>query len=188
MARGLMRREGGLSPFERFDPFEMMRDMLRFAPFRELEQGLRGFGMEGFTPSFDIKETKDAYEVCADLPGLKEEDIDVSLSGSRLTISGEREQEEKKEDETWYAVERRHGSFSRSFMLPDDVDPERCEASFEDGVLRVHLAKQEEARPKHIKLFGKHSGGKPEGGEATSQKERSSTTKTGNGKGREARA
>src|SRR5690606_36802604 len=100
MARGLMRREGGLSPFERFDrfdPFEMMRDMLRFAPFREHEQGLRGFGMEEFTPSFDIKETKDAYVVCADLPSLKAEVIDVSLSGSRLTISCEREQEEKKQ-------------------------------------------------------------------------------------------
>lgn len=181
MARGLMKREGGLSPFDRFDPFEMMRDMLRFEPFKELERGFRGFGLEGFSPSFDVKETKDAYVICADLPGLKEEDIDVSLSGNRLTISGEREQEEKKEDETWYAVERRHGSFSRSFMLPDDINVDQCEATFDNGVLRVELAKQEPARSRHIKLFGKGKG------DGAREKEKASR-KAENGQRGEARA
>lgn len=166
-------------PFERFEPLEMMRDMFRWDPFRELERTFRGVvGAEGFTPSFDVKETKDAYVICADLPGVREDDVDVSLSGNRLSISGERAQEEKKEDETWYAIERRWGSFSRSFTLPEDVDPEHCEATFENGVLKVHLAKHEEARPRHIKLFGKQRKGEKE----------VEAKKAGDGKGKEARA
>lgn len=182
MARDLARREGGRSGLDRLEPFELMRDMFRWDPFRDLERTFRGVvGGEGFTPSFDVKETSDAYVIRADLPGMSEDDVDVSLSGNLLTISGERTQEERKEDETWYTLERRHGSFTRSFTLPEDVDAEHCEASFENGVLTVRLGKHEEDRPKRIKLFGKGKHGS-EGAKGSEAK------KAGNGKRGEARA
>lgn len=190
MARELARREGGLSPFgERFDafePFEMLRNMSRWDPFRELERMARALpATERFMPSFDVKETPEAYEILADLPGLSEDDVDVSLSGNLLTISGKREQEEKKQDDTWYTVERSYGSFSRSFTLPEDIDEEHCDASFENGVLTVRLHKSEEEQPRRIKLFGrskeKQQGKKDAGRMEQGKSEQAKSTRGKNG-------
>lgn len=156
-------------PFgERFEPFELMRNLSRWDPFRELERMARTLpATERFMPSFDVKETSEAYEILADLPGVSEDDVDVSLSGNLLTISGKREQEEKKQDDTWYTVERSYGSFSRSFTLPENIDEEHCDATFDNGVLTVRLHKSEGEHPRRIKLFGrnkeKHEGKKEQG-------------------------
>ena len=104
-----------------WDPFRVMRDMLRWDPFRELEGAVGGdYGL--FAPSFDVKETKEGYVFRADLPGVREEDLEISLTGNRLAISGHREQEKREQGETYYASERSYGAFSRAFTLPEGTD------------------------------------------------------------------
>ena len=95
----------------------------------------------------------------ADLPGVKEKDLDLSLTGNRLTVSGKREEEKKEEDERWFTYERSYGAFSRSFTLPDGVDTEHVGAELKEGVLRVSIPKKPELKPRKIEL---EPGGKPE--------------------------
>src|SRR4051812_9656923 len=104
----------------RWDPFRAMDALLRWEPFLD-EFGPLSSWTGGYAPSFDVKETKDAYVLKADLPGVKEEEVEVSLSGSMLTISGKKEEEHKEEGEQCYAMECTYGSFARSFSLPDSV-------------------------------------------------------------------
>src|SRR5438067_13730413 len=98
MANITRRGTGQLSTGQEWDPFRMMREMLRWDPFREMTPytggGLQEGGL-GFVPQFEVKETKDAYIFKADLPGVKEEDLDISLTGNRLTVSGKREAEQR---------------------------------------------------------------------------------------------
>src|SRR3954447_17015525 len=102
----------------RWDPFRAMDALLRWDPFRD-DLGALAPWSGGDVPRFDVKETKDAFVLKADLSGVKEEEVDVSLSGNMLTISGKKEEEHKEEGEQYYATERTYGSFSRSFSLPD---------------------------------------------------------------------
>lgn len=132
------------------DPFEMMRDLMRWDPFAEV--GPLGAREGTFTPAFEVKESNDSYLFKADLPGIKEEDLDISLTGSRLTVSGKREEERREEDERYYAYERSYGSFSRSFTLPEGVDPEHAEADLSGGVLTVSIPKRPEVKPKKIEV------------------------------------
>jgi HSP20 family protein len=106
----------------------------------------------GFAPSFDVRETKDAYVFTADLPGVKEGDLELSLTGNRLTLSGRREEEKREEEDRWFAYERSYGSFSRSFTLPEGVDPDHVQAELKDGVLRVSVPKKAEVKPRKIEL------------------------------------
>jgi HSP20 family protein len=148
----LIRRENrdvtrGTSPDYRLDPFRVLDALLRWDPFRdELTQGGE------LTPRFDVKETKDAYVIKADLPGIKEGDLDVSLNGNMLTIRGKREEEHKEEGENYYAMERSYGSFTRSFTLPESVDSETVSADLKQGVLDVRIPKKPEAQPKRIAI------------------------------------
>ncbi len=105
-----------------------------------------------WTPKVDVKESKDAYEVMADLPGLDKKDIKISLQDNVLTLQGERREEAKKEDENCYFVERSHGSFSRAFRLPEKIDEKSIRAEYKDGVLRITLQKSEEAKPRQIEI------------------------------------
>ncbi|MFN7135345.1 MAG: Hsp20/alpha crystallin family protein, partial [Myxococcales bacterium] len=107
-----------------------------------------------FVPRFEVKETKDGYVFKADLPGVDEKDVDVSLTGNRLTISGRREAEERKEGETYFAYERSFGSFSRTFTLPEGVDTEHVDAELKNGVLTIQLGKRAEMKPRKIALKG----------------------------------
>jgi HSP20 family protein len=131
------------------DPFEMMRNLMRWDPLAEM-----GFGRGelAFAPTFEVKETKDAYVFKADLPGIREEDLDVSLTGNRLTVSGKREEEKRQEEDRYYACERTYGSFSRSFTLPEGVDAEHAEADLSSGVLTITLAKRPEVKPRKIEV------------------------------------
>jgi HSP20 family protein len=137
-----------------FDPFEMMSDLMRWDPFPELGRmtGRRG---EGFVPAFDVKETKDAYLFRADLPGVRDEDLELSVTGNRLTVSGRREEEKQEEDERMYAYERSYGAFSRSFVLPDGADDEHIDAELKNGVLTLTVPKKPEVQPRRIQIAGK---------------------------------
>ena len=141
-----------------WDPFRLMRDMLRWDPFREIE-AFGGMGdLRSFVPTFDVKEGKDAYVFRADMPGVKEQDLEIALTGNRLTISGQREQENREQGDTYYATERSHGSFSRSFTLPEGVDGENVAAELKNGVLEVKVPKKPEVQPRKIALGKGESG------------------------------
>ncbi len=146
----LIRRNNPGSALSRFpDPFEMMRDLMRWDPFAELGTGRPEMG---FVPSFEVKETKDAYLFKADLPGIREEDLEISLTGNRLTVSGKREEEHRDEDDRYFAYERSYGSFSRSFTLPEGVDVDHAEAGLNQGVLSVSIPKKPEVKPRKIEV------------------------------------
>ena len=152
MANLIRRNEGGTpaTTSRGWDPFEMMRDLMRWDPFAEV--GPLAAHEAIFTPAFEVKESGDAYLFKADLPGIKEEDLDISLTGNRLTVSGKREEEKREEDERYYAYERSYGTFSRSFTLPEGVDPEHAEADLSSGVLTVSIPKRPEVKPKKIEV------------------------------------
>ena len=114
-----------------WDPFQTMRELVGWDPFPEMfPRGRRG-GEDRlpFAPAFDVRETEDAYVFEADVPGFGQEDIDINLTGNRLTVSGRREAEEVDESDTVYCCERSYGSFTRSFTLPADVDPDPSKRS-----------------------------------------------------------
>jgi HSP20 family protein len=167
----IVRRTEGQSPVVRseWSPFRLMEDLLRWEPFRggtwEPFRHLVGptFAEHIFTPQFEVKETKDGYVIRADLPGVKESDLDISLTGSLLTISGKREQEDREEGESFYAYERSYGNFTRSFTLPESADTEHVKAELKGGVLTLALPKKAELQAKRISV---KSGGGPEKGKA----------------------
>jgi HSP20 family protein len=130
-------------------PFRSLRDLLAWDPFQEMAPVL-GSGTLEFSPSFDIKETKDKYLFTADLPGIKSSDVDVSISGNRLSISGKRESEKEEKGETYYACERSYGSFMRAFTLPEGANTEALTADLKDGVLTISVAKKPEMQAKKI--------------------------------------
>ena len=105
-----------------------------------------------WSPVVDIEESAEAYTIRAELPGLSKEKVKVTVENGVLTLSGERDLERRVETKTFHRVERSHGTFTRSFTLPDDVDSESVAANFKDGLLEIHIAKREEALPKSIEV------------------------------------
>ena len=103
-------------------------------------------------PAIDIAETDDAFQIKAEVPGCKAEDIDISVHGNVLTISGEKKEEEKEKEKGYYHVERSYGSFRRDFNLSSDVDAEKIDAACKDGVLSIKLPKTEKTKPVKIKV------------------------------------
>jgi HSP20 family protein len=108
--------------------------------------------MEGWFPAVDVYEDKDSLMVKAELPGLKKEDIEISLHDGYLNLSGERKHEEKREGAQLYRSERWVGRFQRSISLPCGVEADKITATYNEGVLTVSLPKAEEAKPKHIPI------------------------------------
>jgi HSP20 family protein len=104
------------------------------------------------TPAIDVIEKDDKFIVKAELPGMDEEDIDVSATGDTLTIKGERKTESEVDECEYYLCERSYGTFMRSMVLPSSVDSEQIEAKYENGVLEVTLPKTKEAEAKKIKV------------------------------------
>ncbi len=105
-----------------------------------------------WSPLVDIQETKDSILLKAELPGVKQEDIQVSIVGDTLTLKGERKRETEVKEDQYHRIERSYGSFQRSLVLPSVVDPSRVKATYRDGVLEIQLPKKEEAKPKAIKV------------------------------------
>jgi HSP20 family protein len=109
----------------------------------------------GWAPNIEVFEKEDKFVVKADLPGMKQDDIDISVVGDTLTIKGERKAESEVKEEDYYCCERSYGSFSRSIAVPSNVDAKKIEASYEDGVLEVSLPKAPEVKPKKISVSAK---------------------------------
>ncbi len=148
-------RAGEVAPilprFAEFEPLRhVMRDVLSWDPFRTMLPLQMEERVAGFVPDFEVKETKESYVVKADLPGVKEADLEITLTGNRLGIHGKRESEKEEKTETYYACEREYGSFTRAFTLPEGADVEHTRAELKDGVLTVVLPKKPELQPKRI--------------------------------------
>lgn len=106
-------------------------------------------------PDADVVETEEGIRVLIDAPGMTPSDIEIGLENNVLTVSGSRQPEWHESEEvryTWHLAERRYGKFNRSFVLPRDVDADRIEARFENGVLRIHVPKSERARRRRIEI------------------------------------
>ncbi len=108
------------------------------------------FGDSDWLPSLDISEGKKEITVKAELPGIDAKDINIMLDGRRLTIKGEKKQEKEETDDHYHRVERAYGYFNRAVDLPTDVDPEKVDASYKKGVLRIVLKKSKESETKKI--------------------------------------
>jgi HSP20 family protein len=147
----------------RWDPF-------RIDPFRELEEmshrlsrifgrplppkdgGKEEMTIAEWSPLVDITEDDKEYLIKAELPEVKKEDVKISIHDNVLSISGERKYEKEEKGKKYHRVERAYGSFMRSFTLPEEADAGKISADYKDGVLKVHLAKSEKAKPKSIEV------------------------------------
>jgi HSP20 family protein len=111
-------------------------------------------GSGEFVPRLEVSETEKEVVVKAELPGLKQDDVEVNLTGGRLVISGQKKDEREEKDRSYHLVERSYGSFSRAVDLGEAVDAEKASASFKDGVLTVTVGKAAGAGAKKIKVSG----------------------------------
>jgi HSP20 family protein len=111
-----------------------------------------GTGGRRWLPAMDLAETEDEFVLRADLPGISEQDVNIELEDNVLTVSGERKGEHEEKREGVHRVERAYGSFSRSLTLPEGVNPESIKASFDKGVLTVHIPKPEERKPRKVAI------------------------------------
>jgi HSP20 family protein len=111
-----------------------------------------------FAPPVDVYEDEHKITLKIEVPGIDEKDIDVRVENNTLTVHGERKFEKEEKEENYRRVERQYGSFTRSFTLPSTVDADKVSADYDKGVLKIHLAKKAEAKPKQIKVnIGGHT-------------------------------
>ncbi len=146
-----------------------MTVLTRWEPFRELatlqermnrllSEQAAGFGNEetltagSFVPPVDVYEDEHSIQLKMEVPGIEEKDIDVRLENNLLTVRGERKFEKEQKEENFHRIERRYGSFTRSFTLPNTLNMEDVKADYDKGVLTIKLAKKAEAKPKQIKV------------------------------------
>ncbi len=148
-----------------------MSALTRWDPFQEMDQlqkrltSIFGLGvprvMDGkeetmtvsqWLPLVDITENEKEYLIKVELPEVKKDDVKVTVESGVLTISGERKFEREDKDKKYHRIERSYGSFTRSFSVPDDAEDSQVSAEFKEGVLTVHLAKSEKARPKSVEV------------------------------------
>ena len=106
----------------------------------------------GWVPPVDVRETKDSLEIAAELPGIDPKNVEVAVESGILSLRGTRTFEKAAEGETYHRVERAYGAFERSFTLPGNVDAERIQATYRNGVLHLSVPKREEAKPKAISI------------------------------------
>jgi len=114
-----------------------------------------GVSTSAWLPSVDVFEDKESLKIVAELPGLKPEDVKITLENSTLTLRGEKKQVAEEKTERVHRYERSYGSFERSFSLPNSVDADKVAASFESGVLTITLPKAEKAKPREIAVAAK---------------------------------
>lgn len=138
------------------EPFTQEFDRLFSSLFKDTRDGGT---IQRWVPAMDLVEADDYFVLKADLPGLGEDDVAIEVQDSVLTISGSREAEHERKEQGWYRLERSYGTFSRSLTLPDGVDPDRVEASFDRGVLEVRIPKPEERKPRRISIGGANGNG-----------------------------
>lgn len=141
----------------RWDPFANLDDIFARMPSLLARSPRLSGDNEGATewsPTVDISETDGEYLLKAQLPGVKKEDVHVTFDDGMLTVSGERKQEKEEKGEKFHRIESLHGTFSRSFSLPDAIDATSIRAEGKDGVVTVHVpkSKSETRKPKEIKI------------------------------------
>jgi len=112
----------------------------------------QGEETRAWVPPVDIQENGDAYLFHAELPGMSKDDIHITLENSVLRLSGERKFEKDAKKENYHRVERTYGTFTRTFTLPTQVDPEQVQAAFENGILTITVPKAEQAKPRRIAI------------------------------------
>jgi HSP20 family protein len=143
-----------LTRWEPFREFATLQDRMT----RLLNEQLPSMGSEeslaagSFVPPVDVYEDEHSIQLKMEVPGIEEKDIDIRLENNLLTVRGERKFEKEEKEENFHRIERRYGSFSRSFTLPNTVNSEDVKADYTNGVLKVRLAKRAEAKPKQIKV------------------------------------
>lgn len=155
MSNVLIRKNGdkpaATAAEQAWDPWRTMRALIAWDPFREMAPFAPADASAfALTAAFDVKETTDAYLFKADVPGVSEKDLEVTVTGNRLTIAGRRHAEKEDKNDRYYSYERSYGSFTRSFTLPDGADIDALRASLEQGVLTVTVPKKPEVQPKKI--------------------------------------
>ena|SRR5688572_23326002 len=145
----------------RWNPFREMEDLqwrmpslFEWSPFHRssLTTDDENMTVPEWTPLADIAEDDKEYLIKVELPEVQKDDVKVSVESGTLTISGERKAEKEQKGRKFHCVERYYGRFERSFSIPEDAEPDDVKAEFKDGVLQVHLAKSEKARPKQIEV------------------------------------
>ena len=119
-------------------------------PFRRLDEEAPFFAK--WTPAVDIQETEKEYLIKAELPDVQKENVKVEVLDGTLTIEGERTQEKEEKGKKFHKIERMYGKFMRQFVLPPEVETEKMQAEFKDGVLNVHLPKTAAAKPKTVEV------------------------------------
>lgn len=142
----------------RWDPF---RDLvtLREKMNRLFEEAYSARGEErnlvssSWTPSVDIYETENQLVLSVEVPGIKDEDIEIKIEDSTLSLRGERKFEKETKEENYHRIERAYGSFYRSFSLPPYIDQDKIEAEHENGVLKITMPKKHEAKPRQVKVL-----------------------------------
>jgi|Deesub1362A_J573_1020465.scaffolds.fasta_scaffold32737_1 HSP20 family protein len=144
-----------------------MKEIIRWDPFKEISSlreeidklfdsffGRKSFlfETESFIPACDLEETEDAFIVTAELPGMKKEDIKITVDEDGLTISGERKREKEEKGKTYHRIERSYGRFQRYIPFPKEVQPEKAKATYKDGILKIEIPKSDKVKPKEIKI------------------------------------
>lgn len=143
----------------RYDPFRDLRTLQEEVNRLFSSNLTRGFAEEGigrgaWNPSVDIYENKDQIVLEAELPGMKQDDFELTVENNVITLRGERQFEKKEDSDNYHRVERSYGSFTRSFTLPQTVSAEGATAEYNNGVLRVTLPKREETKARRIQVAG----------------------------------
>jgi HSP20 family protein len=115
-------------------------------------RGESSFGFADWTPAVDVSEDEKEYLIKAELPEVKKEDVKVTVENGMLRITGEGKFEKEEKDKKYHRVERAYGSFARTFALPEDAKAAAVAAEFKEGVLKVHLPKGEQAKPKPLEI------------------------------------
>lgn len=132
---------------------DLSREMNRlFDTFLRGEPADEGLATNYWTPAVDILEQDDAYTLEAELPGLKKDDVKISVQDNILTLRGEKKDDRRESKKGFVRMETNYGSFTRSFTLPTTISPSKIEAEFKDGILKIHIPKAEEAKPKMIEV------------------------------------
>lgn len=149
-----------MNTLTRWDPFKELDDLRqRFntafgrQPVQRNTAQEESLTVPEWAPLVDITEDEKEYLIKAELPEVRKEDVKVTVEQGVLTITGERKFEKEEKGRKYHRVERSYGSFVRSFSVPDDADPTKVNAEFKDGVLKVHLIKSEQARPRQIEVM-----------------------------------
>jgi HSP20 family protein len=154
-----------MKTLDKWNPFRVSSSWDPFREFEEMQSRLaslfgrrlptpggreEAFGLTEWMPPVDIAEDEKEYTIKVELPGVSKEDVKVTVEGGVLSITGERKAEKEEKDKKYHRIERSYGSFFRSFTLPEGTSTEKIGAGFKDGILKLHLPKDEKAKSKTV--------------------------------------